>query len=78
VDRISAPGCARSARFSAWLTDSLAGSGRLFCSTEQPRIDAVSVERLFPQGPTEAQAESLRPLMAPGEFGRLRVRKGAA
>jgi hypothetical protein len=76
VDRIGAPGITRAAGIGAWLADSLRGVGRLSCRSDEPRIDAESVLRLFPSGPTEAQADSFRPLMTPAEFRVLPLRLG--
>ena len=70
------PGSSAPASIHRWLIDALEGVGWLYQRSEEPRIDAGSVHRLYPSGPTEAQAESLRPLMSAAEFRRLHVREG--
>ena len=73
--RVDPPGSTRPSRLSRWLVDALDGLGWPWCATEEPRIDADSVLRLYPTGPTEAQADSLRALMAPAEYRRLPIRE---
>jgi hypothetical protein len=66
---------AHPAGLSSWLADSLTGLGWPWCRSEEPRIDADSVLRLFPGGPTRAQADSLRPIMTSAEFRRIDPRE---